>query len=459
MQDHVYSADGTTPHYHYQLVRDELLNPQDATNAATRAKTIEYLEVQVKGGLRKMTDPKLAIKKHLDPVNMLARADTIGLDATNDRLAESIFGCWDYVLRRNPGISMEAASALVQAMRNKPFAEGGALSLLPKKEALALFEMARLTVPEMRKIDKAHHAEHDDYVAAKRKSNSQLELDALVKQYALALSFFKRWKQRGVAWAEAARVALDGISSSQKKLDWLREQIEMRVIGLGFDEFKPAWPSSKDEAVGTVADLSVLLDDILREELERNRDGTLPEAAVVPQMRRKTYKELGTPTVQAKALADHVVSLPKEELLERAMAERRRMVEAGEIDDVAEEQPENPPPTNASLVGAELEIRWRYWVPVTDPKDKRKKKACDIWCTGEVVQIANGASDTGTLNKMTEEKVTCRSLLQAGAVRIKWPADLTREVPEPESWTWVISSSRPTGTPRLSWVGATHSAS
>jgi hypothetical protein len=56
----------------------------------------------------------------------------------------------------------------------------------------------------------------------------------------------------------------------------------------------------------------------------------------------------------------------------------------------------------------------------------------------EVVQIANGASDTGTLNKMTEEKVTCRSLLQAGAVRIKWPADLTREVPEPESWTWVI---------------------
>ena len=39
---------------------------------------------------------------------------------------------------------------------------------------------------------------------------------------------------------------------------------------------------------------------------------------------------------------------------------------------------------------------------------------------------------------MTAEKVTCRSLLKAGAVRIKWPTDLTREVPEPESWTWVI---------------------
>ena len=80
----------------------------------------------------------------------------------------------------------------------------------------------------------------------------------------------------------------------------------------------------------------------------------------------------------------------------------------------------------------------------------------------EVVQIANGASDTGTLNKMTEENGDLPHALSgdhAGAVRIKWPADLTREVPEPESWTWVISSSRPTGTPRLSWVGATHSAS
>ena len=49
-----------------------------------------------------MTDPKLAIKQNLETADPLARADTIGLDATNDRLAESVFGCWDYVLRRNP---------------------------------------------------------------------------------------------------------------------------------------------------------------------------------------------------------------------------------------------------------------------------------------------------------------------------------------------------------------------
>ena len=419
-------------------MRDELLDPKDPTNQQSRVKTIEYLEVQVKGGLRKMLDPKLALKQNLEVADVLARADTISLDATNDRLAESIFGCWDYILRRNPGITMEAASALVQAMRNKPFAEGGALDQLPEKEAIALFEMARLTLPEMRKIDHAHHTDHDAYVTAKRKSNSQLELTALVKQYALALSFFKRWKQRGVKSPDAAKEELAGIDSAQKKLDWLREQIEMRTVGLGFNEFKTAWSSGKDEDVGSFDDLFGLLRDILMEERERSRDGTLPEAAVVPQMRRKTFKELGTPTVQATELGDKVISLPAAELLERATAERARMVAAGEIDDVAEEQPQDAPPIGASLIGTELDIRWRYWVPVNDPKDKRSKKACDIWCTGEVVQIANGTSDTGTLNQMTAEKVTCRKLLDAGAVRIKWPADLDREVPEPESWTWVI---------------------
>ena len=92
---------------------------------------------------------------------------------------------------------------------------------------------------------------------------------------------------------------------------------------------------------------------------------------MVPQMRRKTFKELGTPTVQATELGDKVISLPAAELLERATAERARMVAAGEIDDVAEEQPQDAPPIGASLIGTELDIRWRYWVPVPDPKDKR----------------------------------------------------------------------------------------
>jgi hypothetical protein len=222
----------------------------------------------------------------------------------------------------------------VQAIRGKYFDEGGALEQLPLKEMIVLFEYARATVRAWRAVDVEDHGELDAYHAAKRKSASQLELDALVKMYALALSFFDRWRKHGVADVEAMEVALRGIETNQKKLDWLREQIEMRVIGLGFDEYKAAWSSSKDENIGSIDDLKVQLRDILMEERQRRDEGELPEAAVVPQMRRKTFKELGTPTVQAAALANKVLELPELELLERAYKELERLVKAGKIDEV-----------------------------------------------------------------------------------------------------------------------------
>ena len=67
----------------------------------------------------------------------------------------------------------------------------------------------------MRAVDRADHAEHYAYVELKRKSNSQLELDALVKQYALALSFFKKWKSRGVESAAAMRTKLGEIAEAE----------------------------------------------------------------------------------------------------------------------------------------------------------------------------------------------------------------------------------------------------
>ena len=161
----------------------------------------------------------------------------------------------------------------------------------------------------------------------------------------------------------------------------------------------------------------------------------MPTSAVVPQMRRKTFKELGTPTLQATELADKVLEVPAYNLLEQAREMRQRLIDSGEIDEVGDNQPEYAPPCNSSLIGAQLEIRWRYWAAVNDPtgKDKRKKKAVDIWCEGEVVQIANGTTD-----KEHPENVRCKKLAEAGAVRIRWPADLDHEVPEEEHFTWCI---------------------
>ena len=52
----------------------------------------------------------------------------------------------------------------------------------------------------------------------------------------------------------------------------------------------------------------------------------------------------------------------------------------------------------------------------------------DIWCDGEVVQVANGTTDT--------EGPRCKKLLEAGAVRVKFKADADFE--EQENYTWII---------------------
>eukprot|EP00966_Prymnesium_polylepis_P075073 1741392-Prymnesium_polylepis.1 len=85
------------------------------------------------------------------------------------------------------------------------------------------------------------------------------------------------------------------------------------------------------------------------------------------------------------------------------------------------------PATVPSGCRRRAQVRWRYWAPVNDPtgKDKRKKRAVDIWCEGEVVKIANGTTD-----KEDPDRATCKKLAQAGAVRVKWPADAERDEEE-----------------------------
>ena len=66
-----------------------------------------------------------------------------------------------------------------------------------------------------------------------------------------------------------------------------------------------------------------------------------------------------------------------------------------------------------------LEVRWRY-------HHKETGKPVYIWCTGEVLQVADGGT--------TKRSQRCRKVLPLGAVRIKWPADV--EFDEDESFVW-----------------------
>lgn len=142
--------------------------------------------------------------------------------------------------------------------------------------------------------------------------------------------------------------------------------------------------------MGTVDQLREQLKLILLREQEALKDGELPskdgrtaDECPTPQMRRKTFKLLGTPTVQANALCDARTELSQVELLEKACQRRIELENAGEIDWVCDRQPfptgQGPTP-DEQLLGKVLEVRWRY-------HNKDTGKPVYIWCEGTVEQV------------------------------------------------------------------------
>ncbi|KAL1525976.1 hypothetical protein AB1Y20_020802 [Prymnesium parvum] len=289
----------------------------------------------------------------------------------------------------------------------------------------------------------------------RRRANEEDALDALFTRYALALSFFERWVKRGVEMASDISTALRGyggdgereqernmahsnaaqlphpshgpqaaLAPEQDKLNWCREQIEMRVVGLSWTDWATPWGSSKDDNIGTLSQLVAHLK-------ERALESTiwLAEECPAPQFKRKTFKALGTPTAQAEALAEDQVRLSPAEVLGAAQKRRAELEAAGEIDWVSDRQPyptgQGPVP-DKSLVGKTLEVRWRY-------RHVETGQPVYIWCEGVVEKVADGEKDKATAR--------CKRILPAGVVQIRWAADI--EYDEEETLVW--SMLKPSG--------------
>lgn len=171
----------------------------------------------------------------------------------------------------------------------------------------------------------------------------------------------------------------------------------MRTVGLSWSEWTTPWSSKTDETVGTVEQLVAHLKLVLEEEAALERRGLLPSKAralqsdasmsaecPAPQLRRKTFKALGTPTVQSQALSNDKTDLSAQQVLAAAQRRRRELEAQGEIDWVCDRQPYSTgqgPVPGKELVGKTIEVRWRY-------RHKTTGEPVYMWCEGEVVQAS-----------------------------------------------------------------------
>lgn len=168
--------------------------------------------------------------------------------------------------------------------------------------------------------------------------------------------------------------------------------------------------------------------------------GELPQEAPPPVARCKTFKQLGTLTKQASQFEyafEEITMTDAEEA-------RERLVEAGEIDSVEDEQPPETPPLE-SLVGTRMEILYRYWVEVeNDPKRKKRQEL--IWCEGDVVEVASKAES----RMPAQVRKELGEVPEYRAVLIKWPADKDHAERERLQWS-IVKPSDYRGKKHMAW--------
>ena len=286
----------------------------------------------------------------------------------------------------------------------------------PLRESLV--EMARLDAEAAREEGRQAMQEHGQHKLRSREQRLQEALDKEVEKHARAMELFNAWQRQRAESIEEVDAWMVERPEAQK-LEFLRKQIEMRVLGCGMTQFATNWSSSSDATIGTVEHLRGVLEEIVIEERSLKRLKRLPKEAAQPQFITRERQQLGTADEDVLDVESRALFSSAELERKTALAMERRRA-TGISDDVEDLQPLRAPTFDERLVGKRLEVLWRYFDKENDGK------AVLIWATGRVTRIADGLQ-----NKRSSK---AKKVLPAGALLWEWDADPEFDEKAGERW-------------------------
>ena len=456
LQQTVKAPDGTA-HLSHVCTLQEARCPSSAGGKESTSITIELAQVMANAALVAMRDAKRAIADKLtsqEGVNAASAAKsarvheaTKGAYVNNGRV-ESHFGKADNVMRSYRRATTENYSGMVQQAYNHDFDQpinvasdrrkrkadapdpsllGGFFwsDALTDELRASLVSAVRKEAEHARTAGRKALADHNEAKLARREERLVTALNAAVDYYAYGHELYESWQTQRAKDVMAVDAHLKDKPEVQQ-LEYLRHQIDMRVIGLGWNQFKTQWSAKSDPTIGTVTHLRALLvRDILPHELSEQRLKQLPTEAAPPHFTAKDLGQLGTANADALAIKSKAI-FSTGELKTKAEEAVKRREAAGISDSVERMQPAEPPPFDQRLVGKRIEVLWKYFNKDTD-------EPLLIWATGRVARVADGLTDT--------RSARAKKLLPAGMVLWAWDAD--PEFGEVAGEQWL---------PRLGWT-------
>ena len=283
--------------HQYARLRAELFNPKDADNKDSTKMAIELGALVASTILTELRDPKKATSRHLTSTDgRLSWGNTsleeheasLRLMAVNDP-AESAFGGVTRELHVNGRINFSHASAVMQARRNKDLYRIGAAErrkTKPKRGSKARLESTGIfhTISvEMREalvtmaardfnaeasVDRADLASQRAERQRKEELACEKGREKASEGYIDALYYYEMWNSDACWKTEAkADAEFQKLTSKAAKVEGLKEQIRIRVDGLGWSDLSAAW--SRDGVPFTPAELMVHLKMLITEQEKR----------------------------------------------------------------------------------------------------------------------------------------------------------------------------------------------
>lgn len=108
--------------------------------------------------------------------------------------------------------------------------------------------IARAFCRTARTWERADRKEQAAYRELMRAQNLlELQIERLVEKGAFAAERFNSYEARAAETLLEVSMALDGMETNAARLSYLREKIELRVLGFGWTEFATAWKRGDED--------------------------------------------------------------------------------------------------------------------------------------------------------------------------------------------------------------------
>lgn len=403
-------AGSSITEHQFARLRAELFHPTDEDNKDSTEVSIELGALAATTILTELRDPKKATSRHLTSTdgklswgNTSIEEHTASMRkiAVNDP-AESIFGGFTRELQVFGRIGFGAASGISMSRRNRDFALGvGATEkretktkggkAKPESKGTGLFYSLAVEIREalITMASRDYHSElavdRADLAGQRAAKQRKEELagehgrEKALEQYIDALYYHEMWGS-AACWktAEKADAEYAKLGSKSAKLEAVKEQIRIRVQGLGWKDLSCAW--SADGKAFPPNELLEHLKMLIKEQSRR----IIPSKPPPPGLARKELATLGKRTGDMAALDAREANDSR--AVEAAARAEKTQRESKGFGDSYQQRQGSKPELDGALVGKRVEVVVEYTLTEGVFIDSADGKAV-MWCSGEVIDV------------------------------------------------------------------------